>query len=36
VMKCGLMKYRRRVVAGEGFWVKEDETFPMAVYERLY
>lgn len=32
LMKTGLSKYRRKMVAGEGFWAIEDETFPMAVY----
>ncbi|KAJ8116212.1 hypothetical protein OPT61_g2325 [Boeremia exigua] len=34
IMKTGLSKYRRRNVAGEGFWTQEDETFPMAVYTK--
>ncbi|KAF2832423.1 hypothetical protein CC86DRAFT_280647, partial [Ophiobolus disseminans] len=34
-MKSGLSKYRRRVISGEGFWVEEDGTFPMAVYEMV-
>lgn len=34
LMKVGLSKYRRRAVAGEGFWREGDETFPMAVYSR--
>ncbi|KAH6621914.1 hypothetical protein C7974DRAFT_213006 [Boeremia exigua] len=34
VVKTGLSKYRRKTVAGEGFWTVEDETFPMAVYTR--
>ncbi|KAF2030193.1 hypothetical protein EK21DRAFT_66083 [Setomelanomma holmii] len=33
VMKSGLSKYRRRVISGAGFWLEEDETFPMALYE---
>lgn len=32
--KTGLSKYRRKAVAGAGFWTEEDETFPMAVYSR--
>ncbi len=32
VVKMGLSKYRRRVVGGEGYWMAEDETFPVAVY----
>ncbi|KAH7082542.1 hypothetical protein BKA63DRAFT_501161 [Paraphoma chrysanthemicola] len=35
VMKLGLSKLRRRALAGDGFWVQEDETFPMAMYESL-
>lgn len=33
LVKKGLSKYRRRGIVGEGFWVDEDETFPMAMYE---
>ena len=33
VLRSGLSKYRRKALAGEGFWTEEDETFPMAVYE---
>jgi hypothetical protein len=35
MMNSGLMKYRRRVVDGDGFWIIEYETFPMAVYESI-
>ena len=35
VMKQGLARYRRKVVAGDKFWTQEDEPFPMAVYARL-
>ncbi|KAH7093767.1 hypothetical protein FB567DRAFT_545087 [Paraphoma chrysanthemicola] len=35
VMKLGLSKLRRRALAGDGFWMQEDETFPMAMYESL-
>ncbi|OSS43978.1 hypothetical protein B5807_11433 [Epicoccum nigrum] len=34
LVKTGLSKYRRKAVAGAGFWTEEDETFPMAVYSR--
>ena len=34
VIRSGLSTYRRRTVAGEGFWTESDETFPMAVYTR--
>lgn len=34
VMRMGMVGYRRREVSGGGFWEDEDETFPMAVYER--
>lgn len=33
LMKSGLVGYKRRVVAGKGFWDAEDGSFPMAVYE---
>jgi hypothetical protein len=32
VLRSGLLKYRRKALAGEGFWTERDETFPMAVY----
>ena len=34
VLKAGLSRYRRRPVGEEGFWIEEDDTFPMAVYTR--
>jgi hypothetical protein len=33
LMNAGLVGYKRRVVAGQGFWDAEDGSFPMAVYE---
>jgi hypothetical protein len=33
--KLGLSRYKRKAISGEGFWTEEDETFPMAIYERL-
>jgi hypothetical protein len=35
VMRYGLGGCRRRAVVGDGFWTKEDGTFPMAMYQRL-
>ncbi|OSS52025.1 hypothetical protein B5807_03561 [Epicoccum nigrum] len=32
VLRSGLSRYRRKALAGEGFWTEEDETFPMALY----
>lgn len=32
VLKSGLSKYRRKALAGDGFWTDRDESFPMAVY----
>ncbi|KAL1652515.1 hypothetical protein SLS61_004820 [Didymella pomorum] len=32
LLKHGLARYRRKAVAGEGFWTAEDETFASAVY----
>ncbi|KAF9698042.1 hypothetical protein EKO04_004078 [Ascochyta lentis] len=34
VSRQGLSKYRRKAVAGEGFWIEDDETFPMAMYSK--
>lgn len=35
VMKAGLSNYKRKLVSGVAFWEKEDEAFPMAVYEHV-
>jgi hypothetical protein len=34
LIKNGLGKSRRRAIVDEDFWAKDDETFPMAIYEK--
>ncbi|KAH7120933.1 hypothetical protein B0J11DRAFT_438576 [Dendryphion nanum] len=32
VARSAISKYRRRAIGGEGFWITEDQSFPMAMY----
>ncbi|KAH7346084.1 hypothetical protein BKA66DRAFT_478246 [Pyrenochaeta sp. MPI-SDFR-AT-0127] len=34
ILKSSLSAYRKRAIPGKDFWVEEDATFPMAMYER--
>lgn len=35
VIKSGLSKYRRKPIGGEGYWEEQDNSFPLAMYQRL-